>query len=475
VSRTPEKRALRAAIYCRISLSRFGDTLKVDDQEQLCRQVAATRGWIVMPEHVYKDNSQSAWRRDRKRPRWDAMLDAVNRGEIDAIVVYHGDRLVRQPRDLEDLIDLADRKGIRLASPTGDRDLDDGDDRFVLRILAAQACKESDNTSRRLKRQYDLLAEQGLCRLGGRGGRAFGFAPDGRTIIESDAEMLREVAERIIAGEPVGAVCRDINARGFVTATGGSWDHGALKKLMMRPRLAGLLTRHGTIVGKAAWGPILDRDTWEAVVATLEGKATRFAYTTNARRYLLTGIAVCGTPGCGHPLAIRHNTRSNTLRGYGCINSACGRKVHRAVHHLDPYVESCVVGRLQDDRLRQRLTAPTDASGVATAAELAKLERLREQKFAEFADDEDPLAADVLRVSIGRLDQRIQEVRSRVAEVRRFHALDDLWGISLDDFKGLPLARRRRAAQSAVRITVFPAGRRGPGFDPTTVKVADAL
>jgi site-specific DNA recombinase len=111
------QRALRAAIYCRISLARFGDTLKVDDQEKLCREVSDRRGWAVGSEQIYVDNSRSAWRHDRKRPGWDAMLEAIGRGEVEAIVVYHGDRLIRQPWDLELLLRLAREKGIQLASP----------------------------------------------------------------------------------------------------------------------------------------------------------------------------------------------------------------------------------------------------------------------------------------------------------------------------------------------------------------------
>jgi site-specific DNA recombinase len=459
------QRTLRAAIYCRISLSRYDNTVAVDEQEKLCIGLAQSHGWTVAPDHIYKDNSKSAWRRDRKRPGWDAMLRAVNQSEIDAIVVYHGDRLVRTLWDLETLIDLADKRGIRLASPTGEKNLDLPDDRYILRIEAAGNQRESDNTSRRLKWYFEKRATEGIVRLGGRGGRAFGFEPDGCTVRNDDAHMIREVAGRVLAGEPVGAVCRDLNARGYRTTVGNVWDHGALKKLMKRPRLAGLLARHGQIIGLAAWPAILERETWEAVVATLDGKATTFGYTTNARRYLLTGIALCGT--CLQPVAIRHNTRSETLRGYGCINPDCARKVHRSVTHLDPYVEGHVLRRLQDPKIRERATAP-DAKPLLD--ELARLERRREDKLLQFADD-DALTADVLRVTIRRIDEQIAEARGRLAASQATHALDGLWGTTREEWARLPLARQRTAVQALVRVTILPSGRRGPGFDPDTVLI----
>src|SRR5262249_45537536 len=151
------------------------------------------------------------------RPAWDAMLADVKAGLLDAIVVYHGDRLIRQPRDLEDLIDLAEGKGIRLAAPTGLRNLDSTDDRFVLRILVAQACMESDNTSRRRKAQYERWRREGRVRPGGRGGRAFGFATDGVTHVHGEVLIIRQMARRVLQGESVGAVARDVSARGART------------------------------------------------------------------------------------------------------------------------------------------------------------------------------------------------------------------------------------------------------------------
>ena len=97
----------------------MGDTTKVDDQDRINHRVAEQRGWTIESQHVYKDNSRSAWKRGRKRPGWDAMLAAVERGEIDAIITYHGDRLVRQPRDLENLLDLARPRASRSSRRPG--------------------------------------------------------------------------------------------------------------------------------------------------------------------------------------------------------------------------------------------------------------------------------------------------------------------------------------------------------------------
>src|SRR5262249_39696768 len=116
--------------------------------------------------------------------------------------------LIRQPLDLEVLIGLADGKGVRLAAPTGMRDLDNYDDRKIMRVEAAFACGESDSISRRRKNQYARWRREGRVRPGGRGGRAFGFATDGLTLIPAEVVVIQEAARRLLAGEHTGALAR---------------------------------------------------------------------------------------------------------------------------------------------------------------------------------------------------------------------------------------------------------------------------
>jgi DNA invertase Pin-like site-specific DNA recombinase len=454
---------VRAGLYGRISLARFGETIKVDEQLALCEKLAAERGWTVAER--YGDPNQSAWRRDRIRPGWDRMLADVQAGRINAIIVYHGDRLVRQPWDLEMLLRLADEKGVRLASPTGERNLDSPDDRFILRIEAAQACRESDNTSRRLRWHYDKAATRGVVRLGGRGGRAYGFEPDGLTVRSADARWIREVATRIISGEPIGAIARDISDRGARTTTGRRWQHGSLNKLMRRARLAGLVAHNGEIVGVAAWPAILERERWETVCAVLDRKAAVFDYATNARRHLLTGIAHCGT--CDEPLVVRYNKGS--VRAYGCINRECPRKLHRVMAYLDEYVIAYVLAFLARTDVAGEL-APHDETDWP--ARLAQLQATRQRRIDEFAGDDDA-DADIIRATVRRIDAEIADVRARIAEAAAPHVLDGAWGIDRAGWDALPLERRRMLVGAIARVTIYPS-RRGPGFDPSSVRIERA-
>ncbi|MGA6159245.1 recombinase family protein [Stenotrophomonas sp. NPDC087984] len=71
-----------AAIYCRISQANEDDQTGVDRQERICRETAARLGLNIENAHVYIDNNRSAWKRNRKRPGWDSLLEAMREGGI---------------------------------------------------------------------------------------------------------------------------------------------------------------------------------------------------------------------------------------------------------------------------------------------------------------------------------------------------------------------------------------------------------
>ncbi len=140
-----------AAIYCRISKARDEDQTGVDRQERLCREVAERLGLVIAPGAVFVDNNRSAWQRTRNRPGWNALLETIRAGQLRHVIVYHPDRLMRQPRDLEELLTLSEEHDITLHGQANRPDLSDADDRFFLRIEVAHACRSSDDTSRRLR------------------------------------------------------------------------------------------------------------------------------------------------------------------------------------------------------------------------------------------------------------------------------------------------------------------------------------
>jgi len=178
-------------------------------------------GGIVGPP--YEENDTSAYKKKRIRlpdgavvyrvirPVWQRMLADLRAGKIQAACVADLDRLARDPRDLEDAIELVEHYRRPVVGVKGGFDLVTDNGRFAARILVAQANKASADTAARVARKH-LEQQQNGVPTGSR--RAFGWKADKRTLEPAEAVELRWAVERIISGWPSGAVVVDWNRRG---------------------------------------------------------------------------------------------------------------------------------------------------------------------------------------------------------------------------------------------------------------------
>jgi site-specific DNA recombinase len=115
---------------------------------------------------VYVDNDVSAYS-GKPRPGWDALMADIDAGLVQAIACWHMDRLTRSLRELEDVIDLHNKRGILLATFTGDVDLATPPGRMMARILAAAARNESEQQAYRRHAAGTQKAKAGLPHLAG--------------------------------------------------------------------------------------------------------------------------------------------------------------------------------------------------------------------------------------------------------------------------------------------------------------------
>src|SRR5829696_4586974 len=96
----------RPGIYVRISDDREVEELGVKRQLEDCKALAAARGW---PDPaIYNDNDKSAWKRTVVRADFRRLLSDIADGSVDALIIYDSDRFYRQPRELEEFIDVCE-------------------------------------------------------------------------------------------------------------------------------------------------------------------------------------------------------------------------------------------------------------------------------------------------------------------------------------------------------------------------------
>lgn len=385
----------RVGIYCRISQDRAGAGLGVGRQEEDCRALAERRGWHVVD--VYKDNDVSAYS-GSPRPEWQRLLADIKSGVIDAVACWHVDRLTRSPRELEDVIDLADRQGVELATVTGEIDLATPTGRMIARMLGAAARHETEHKAERQKRQRRENAEAG--KVAGGGMRPFGYADDRVTVVEAEAEIIREAARRLLAGESQSSICKDFRRRGITTPQGGTWIPTTLRRLMVSGRISGRrehtprstweTTRPllGEIVADAIWPAIISVEDSDKIRALLSDPERARKYSTaTGRTYLLSGILRCGKPKdngepCGTGMVGRPK---NGVPRYVCPNTPgrdfCGGTATVA-KRTDEHVRDMVLITLASPAMANRLGRERQED-----ASLTVLIREDQELLEEIAED----------------------------------------------------------------------------------------
>src|SRR6266511_4162905 len=117
----------------------------------------------------------------------------VRDGAADTLLVVDLDRLTRDPRDLEDAIELVEHFGAVGVDVSGALDLSTDHGILLARMMVAHANLSSRDTSRRIRR---AIAEYAGAVRPHLGSRAFGSAVDGVTGA-AEAELVAEACRRM--------------------------------------------------------------------------------------------------------------------------------------------------------------------------------------------------------------------------------------------------------------------------------------
>lgn len=415
-----DPKQLPAAIYVRISRDAEDTGLGVERQRQDCQRLADVNGWDVV--QVYKDNDTSATN-GKARPAYQRMVREIEAGRIKGILVWDVDRLTRTPRELEDVIDWADKHGLHLASVGGEIDLSTPQGRMTARIKGTVARHETDQLSRRSKRKQRELAEAGV-HIGPRpfgwdftGGRRLAINP-------AEAAIVREGIRRVLAGEALWSIVNDLTARSVTTTRGNQWQTQTFRTMLLRWRNCGIRSHKGKPLGPGAWDPIIDRETHDRVTAYLTNPARRTNNRGTAPKYLLTSIAECGE--CGsyvvgvkeHVYDVKITPRSGHREpyiktrvypaNYKCPVAGC-MKVSRRMDTMDAHVTETVLRYLERNGV--------EALGGDPAAEESARERVGalEAKLALAADQwaADQITGDQLQRITGRLRPELEAEQAR--------------------------------------------------------------
>ena len=170
---------------------------------------------------VIQEGGESAKTLDR--PGMQRVLAMVERRQVQAVIVAKLDRLTRSVRDLCELLELLERRGVALISVAESLDTGSAAGRLVINIMAAVSQWEREAIGERTRDALRHKRSQGE-RVGN---IAFGYrlAADGKHVEPDPGEqtVLEDIRQLRGAGVSLRRVATALNSRALRTRRGTAW------------------------------------------------------------------------------------------------------------------------------------------------------------------------------------------------------------------------------------------------------------
>ena len=220
----------------------------------------------------------------------------------------------------------------------------------------------------------------------------------------------------MLAGVSPTDVAKNWNTRGVRTATGNTWTSAAVRRVLTRPRNAGLVEHYGSVTGQVGrWPAILDTATYEGVRAVLGDGITPTRSYAPRVQLLLSGVARCW---CGETVIGAGSTASG--QRYRCSTR---KHVTRLAADLDRHVERAAV----------ELLARPDAVALATGDRSGQLTELHTRRAAA----KERRKALARKLGAGDMEEfereaiktEQEEIEAQIAELTAGSVLDGLAGM----------------------------------------------
>jgi len=280
-----EQRVVRCAIYARKSteegLAQPFNSL--DAQRESAEAYISSqrhRGWTTL-ERRYDDGGYTG--ANLERPALRALLEDIESGQVDCVVVYKVDRLSRSLLDFARLIGVFEERGVSLVSVTQQMNTTDSLGRLTLNILLSFAQFERELIGERTRDKMRAARRKGKW-LGGNPILGYDVGPrgGGLTINAEEAERVRFIFQQVAEGKG-GGVVNQLSRRGWTTKTwisrsgrqhpGRAFQESDLVRLVSNVTYLGKL-RDGEQIYPGEHAAIVDSDLWQRANIALTGVRT---------------------------------------------------------------------------------------------------------------------------------------------------------------------------------------------------------
>jgi len=429
-------RRLRCAIYTRKSSEEGLDMEfnSLDAQRESCEAYIASQraeGWLCMREH-YDDGGFSGGTLDR--PGLKMLLEDIEAGLVDVVVVYKIDRLSRSLMDFSRLVEVFDKHGVTFISITQSFNTTTSMGRLTLNILLSFAQFEREITGERIRDKFAASRAKGMW-MGGSVPMGYDVFERKLVINEAEAAAVRRMFKRFTELGSATLLTRELVAAGALNKRGKQIDKGFLYKLFRNRLYLGEAVHKGTSY-PGEHQALITLELWNQVKSILQESPRQRAANTRAKTpallkgliFTATGIAMTPTATNKGSRQYRYYTSMDAIRnrageatdGFvrlnaGMVEGAVIQHIRSLLRTPEIVARAVAAARRSDPDMDERdvVTALAGFDGLWETlfpAEQARIARLLIERVTVSADG---LAVDLRTEGLGSV------IREMVAPERR--------------------------------------------------------
>jgi site-specific DNA recombinase len=172
-----------------------------------------SEGWTVVQDG-YDDGGYSGG--NVERPALKRLLEDIEAGRIDIVVVYKIDRLTRSLPDFAKLVDVFDRNGVSFVSVTQQFNTTTSMGRLTLNILLSFAQFEREVTGERIRDKIAASKAKGMW-MGGTPPLGYDVLERKLVVNEPEADLVRDIFRRYAEHGSAAQLVRELEIEGRTT------------------------------------------------------------------------------------------------------------------------------------------------------------------------------------------------------------------------------------------------------------------
>jgi len=286
--------------YTRVSTDNQLENYSIEEQTERIKAYCAAKGWNLL--HTYIDGGYSGG--NTNRPALQKMLEAIEQGEADAVVVYKLDRLSRSQKDTLTLIEdffLSNHTDFISINENFDTSTPFG--RAMIGILSVFAQLEKDQITERFTMGRIGRSKAGYFHGGGNAPTGYDYRDGFLIVNEYEAMQVRELFDLFVSGKSANSILTLFQKK-YTTR----WSAAKILGVLRNSLYIGEVHFRGQSY-PGIHQPIVDKEIYQAANHILtsserEEKKTTHQKTPFRAGYLLSSLVFCGR--CGARYSANH-------------------------------------------------------------------------------------------------------------------------------------------------------------------------